>query len=88
MELIKVNLLHKIRFRLLFVHHNGTIRTFRVVLFILVRICCITSQYNGTIRTRIVKQIPRTVVPGICFVRVIVIDFNFVFVDYDCKFFI
>lgn len=44
--------------------------------------------HNGSIRIKTVKQIPRTVVPGICFVRVIVIDFNFVFVDYDCKFFI
>ena len=38
------------------------IRTFRL-LFILVRICCATSQYNGTIRTKPIRKIPRTVVP-------------------------
>ena len=86
-----------VQFRFDELHHNGTIRTFRVVLFILVRICCATSQYNrtirtrtirtsrynGTIRTKPIRKIPRTVVPGICFVRVIVIDFDFVFVDND-----
>ena len=87
----------RVRICVISVHHNGTIRTFRVVLFILVRICCTTSQYSGTIRTRTIRtsryngtirtkpirKIPRTVVPGICFVRVIVKDFDFVFVDND-----
>ena len=64
------------------VHHNGTIRT-RIVLFVWVRICSVTAWYNGTIRTKLIRKIPRIIVPGICFVRVIVKDFDFVFVNHN-----